>query len=281
MTIGKDNMNNHAFVTTQMTIKRLTTALGADVSGVDLALPMDDATFDGIRRACLDHQVLVFHGQYLEPAVQVALTRRFGEALVIPYLKPLHLANYPEIVVVPNMGKANTLTEEWHSESSFLPNPPAYTILAAKELPEVGGDTMFANLYLAYETLSPTLQEVLGHLRALHRGVRPGSAAAAQGATGPQHSHPVVRSHSETGRKALYVDRAYSYCFEGMTEAESRGLLDYLLDHTCRPEFTYRHRWAPGDVLLWDNRCTIHYAIHDYGDATRVMHRTITGDVRC
>jgi taurine dioxygenase len=273
-------MTTAAVQTAPLTIKPLTTALGAEVTGIDLGQPLSEAAFEAIRQACLAHDVLVFHDQFLEPAAHVALTRRFGEALVIPYLKPLQLPAHPEIVVVPNMGKANTLTEEWHSESSFLPDPPAYTILAARELPEVGGDTMFASLFLAYDTLSPTLQQMLEPLRALHRGVRPGSVAAAQGVTGPQHSHPVVRTHPESGRKALYVDRAYSYCFEGMTEAESRGLLSYLLDHTTRPEFTYRHRWAPGDVLIWDNRGTVHYAIHDYGDATRIMHRTITGESR-
>ncbi len=264
-------------ISEQITVKKLTASIGAEITGVDLGQPLSDDTFAAIKQACLDHYVLLFRGQRCDPAAQVAFTRRFGEALVIPYLKPLHLPGHPEIVVVPNMGKANSLTEEWHSESSFLPNPPEYTVLAAKEIPDVGGDTMFTNQYLAYETLSPALQKMLGDLRALHRGVRPGSVAAAQGVAGPQHSHPVVRVHPDTGRKSLYVDRAYTFCFEGMTEAESRGLLDYLLEHSTRHEFIYRHRWAPGDVLVWDNRCTTHYAIHDYGDATRIMHRTITG----
>jgi taurine dioxygenase len=255
----------------------LTPAIGAEVSGIDLSRPLDEATFQAIRQLCLERCVLLFRGQSIDPVTHVAFTRRCGEALVIPYLKPLHHPGHPEIVVVPNMGKANTLTEQWHSESSFLPNPPCYTVLAAKELPSVGGDTMFANQYLAYDTLSPTLRELIAGLRAWHRGVRPGSAAAAQGATGPQTCHPVVLTHPDTGRKALFVNRAYTFCFDGMTEAESRGLLEYLLEHSSRPEFTYRHRWAAGDVLMWDNRSAIHYAIHDHGDATRVMHRTITG----
>lgn len=129
----------------RITVKRLSGAIGAEVQGVNLNQPLDDATFAAIQQAFLDHCMLVFRGQFLQPAAQAAFTRRWGEVLVTPYLKALQLSDYPEIVAVPNLGKAKAVTEEWHSDSSFLPTPPAHAILAAQELPEVGGDTMFAN----------------------------------------------------------------------------------------------------------------------------------------
>jgi taurine dioxygenase len=262
----------------RFTLQRLTGTIGAGISGVDLNQPVDDETFAAIRTACLDHYVLLFRQQFLQPAAQVAFTRRWGDALVIPYLKPLQHADHPEIVTIPNMGKANSLTEQWHAESSFLPSPPAYTVLSAQRLPEYGGDTMFANQYLAYETLSPPLQHAIRDLRAIHRPTKPGVATGGNADAERRQVHPVIWTHPETERKALYVNRAYVHCFDGMTDDESRGLLDYLLDHSVRPDFTYRHRWSPGDVLVWDNRCTIHYAVHDYDRAERLMYRTITGD---
>ena len=255
----------------QITLSPLTGAIAAEVSGVDLNGSLADATVEEIRKACLDHCVLLFRGQKLEPASQVALTKRLGTALVIPYLKSFWLPGYPEIVVVRNLGKANSVTEEWHSESSFFPVPPGYTVLVARELPEFGGDTMFANQYLAYETLSPTMQRVISGLRAIHR-------AAGDDSGRPGESHPVEVTHPETGRKALYVNRAYTCRFEGLTEAEGNGLLEFLLQHSSRPDFVYRHRWTRGDVLVWDNRPILHYAVHDYGKAQRVMYRTITGE---
>jgi taurine dioxygenase len=170
-------------------------------------------------------------------------------------------------------------TEQWHSDTSFMPAPPAHAILAAQVLPETGGDTMFASQYRAYETLSQGMKRLLHELRALHRGTRLAAALEIADTALPQ-CHPIVRTHPETGRKALYVNRLYAYCIEGMTEAESRGLLDFLFEHSSRPDFTYRHQWAPGDVIMWDNRCTLHYAVHDYGEMPRVMHRTtVAGDI--
>ena len=265
---------------TRIIVKRLTGAIGAEVQGVNLLQPLDEATFAAIHQAFLDHCMLVFRRQFLPPAAQLAFSCWWGEVLVTPYLKSLTMADYPEVIAVNNMGKANAITEEWHSDSSFLPNPPAHAILAAQELPEVGGDTMFANQYLAYKRLSEGMKRLLDGLRAIHRGAKLAAAAGADDSGEKLQSHPVVRTHPETRRKALYVNRIYTNCFEGMTEPESRGLLEFLLEHCHRPDFTYRHQWAPGDVLMWDNRCTIHYAVHDYGDVPRTMHRTtIVGDI--
>lgn len=265
---------------TQLGIRRLTGAIGAEVSGITLNSPLDETTFAEVHHAFLEHCLLVFRGQFLRPAAQVAFTHRWGEAVVTPYAKALQVPDYPEIIAVGNRGKAKTVTEEWHSDSSFLPTPPAQAILAAQVVPEVGGDTMFANQYLAYDTLSEGMKRLLEGLRGVHKGAKLAAATGADGSAEQPQSHPVVRTHPETGRKALYVNRIYTSSFEGMTVAESRGLLEFLLEHCCRPDFTYRHQWRAGDVLMWDNRCTVHYAVHDYGEAARVMHRTtIAGDV--
>lgn len=266
---------------TQLTVRRLTGAIGAEVKGVDLSQPLGDRTFATIHRAFLDHCILVFRGEFLDPAAQTAFTHRWGEALHIPYLKQLEIPDHSEVTAQTNIGKARLglVTEQWHSDSSFLPAPPAHAILAAHVLPETGGDTMFANQYLAFETLSEGMQCLLKGLRALHRGAKLAGILGIEDSA-PSQSHPVVRTHPETGRKGLYVNRLYTYCLEGMTEAESRGLLEFLFEHNSRPDFTYRHQWQPGDVVMWDNRCTLHYAVHDHGDAPRVMHRTtVAGEI--
>jgi len=267
---------------TQITVKRLTGAIGAEVLGANLNHPLDERTFAAIHQAFLDHCMLVFRGQFLDPAAQTAFADRWGKAFHAPYLKQLEIPHHPEVLAQNNLGKANSYTTEvWHSDQSFLSAPPAHSILAAQVLPEAGGDTMFANQYLAYETLSEGMKHILQELRARHRGAKLALVTASEDSAPPQ-SHPIVRTHPETGRKGLYVNRLYTYGIEGLTEAESRGLLDFLFEQNCRPEFTYRHQWTPGDVIMWDNRCALHYAVHDYGEAPRVMHRiTVAGDIPC
>jgi taurine dioxygenase len=260
---------------TQITVKRLTGAIGADVRGVDLNHSLDERAFAAIHQAFLDHCMLVFRGQFLDPAAQTAFAHRWGKVFHASYVKQLEIPDHSEVTALPNFGKANSYaTEVWHSDLSFMPVPPAHSILAAQVLPEAGGDTMFASQYLAYETLSEGMKRLLRELRAWHGGAKLAAALGIADSVPPQ-SHPIVRTHPETGRKGLYVNRLYTYCIEGLTEAESRGLLDFLFEQNCRPEFTYRHQWAPGDVIMWDNRCALHYAVHDYGEAPRVMHRTI------
>ena len=260
---------------TQIAIKRLTGAIGAEVRGVTLTHPLDESTFATIHHAFLDHCMLVFRGQFLEPEAQTVFAHRWGDVLHAPYLKQLEMSAHPEVLAQGNRGKAFAFTtEQWHSDLSFMPAPPAHAILAAQVVPETGGDTMFANQYVAYETLSEGMKRLLRELRAWHGGAKLASLVGIEDSAPPQ-SHPVVRTHPETGRKGLYVNRLYTYCLEGLTEAESRGLLEFLFEQICRPDFTYRHQWAPGDVVMWDNRCTVHYAVHDYGEAPRVMHRTI------
>ena len=220
--------------------------------------------------------MLVFPGQHLSPAGQDAFGRRWGEPYVVAYLAAHAVDGFPAILRVTNMGKAGTLTENWHYDSAYFDEPPPIAILAAQDLPGVGGDTMWSNQYAAFEALSPTMQALLTPLRAAFTGSRVDD--------GVRHDvvayHPVVRTHPITGRRALGVGRVESMPhFEGMTEEESRPLAEFLYRHAARPEFVYRHRWGAGDVVMWDNRCLLHYAIHDYGDdAVRLLHRmTVLG----
>jgi taurine dioxygenase len=224
--------------------------------------------------------MLVFRGQFLDPSAQKLFTRRWGEAFRAPYQKQSEIPDHPEVLAATNRGKAYAFTtEQWHSDLSFMPAPPAHAILAAQVLPEIGGDTMFASQYLAYETLSDGMKRLLEGLRARHGGAKLAAYYGIEDSAPPQ-IHPIVRTHPETGRKGLFVNRLYTYRIDGLTEAESRGILDFLFEQNCRPDFTYRHQWAPGDVIMWDNRCTLHYAVHDYGDAPRVMYRTtVAGEI--
>ena len=265
---------------TPISIKRVTGSIGAEVRGVDLKQPLDDTTFATIHQAFLDHCMLVFRGQFLDPAAQMTFAQRWGEVLDAPYLKPIEMPGHPGMLVVPNLGKERSYTTEvWHTDLSFMPTPPALTMLMAQVLPEAGGDTMFASQYRAYETLSEGMKRILEGLRGVHGG---GKLAGLFGIadTAPRQRHPIVRTHPESGRKALYVNPLYTQSVEGLTEAESRGLLHFLFQHICRPDFIYRHQWTQGDVVMWDNRCALHYAVHDHGEAPRVMHRTVvSGDI--
>jgi taurine dioxygenase len=257
-------------------IRRLSPAVGAAVVGLDLSEPVADETFATLLEAFHDHGVLVFPAQHLQPAAQWRFGCRWGEPLVVPYLAPHAVDGFPGILRVPNMGKAETLTENWHFDSAFFEEPPPIAILAAQELPDLGGDTMWANQYLAYEALSRAMQHLLGDLRAAFTGTRVDDGVRRDVVT----THPVVRTHPATGRRALAIGRIESVPhLEGMTPEESRPIIEFLYRHVARPEFVYRHRWGQGDVVMWDNRCLLHYAVHDYGDASRLLHRmTILGE---
>jgi taurine dioxygenase len=257
------------------TIRPLAGVIGAEVTGLDLTR-MNDAAFARLREAFLDRCVLALRGQNIDSEQLLDFTRRWGEIYVTPYAEKVE--GYPPILRVTNVGKAKTITEAWHHDATFQPSPAAIGILAARVLPEYGGDTMFANQYVAYETLSDKLKEVLSGLRALHKDSVFGKAYGIDNSDLAPQSHPVVRTHPDTGRKALYVNKLYTIGFEGMTREESRPLLGFLFEHQVKPEFIYHHRWRKGDVLMWDQRCTIHYAIHDHGDQPRELHRsTVTG----
>ena len=269
-------------------INPLAGALGAEVSGVDLADELGDDTIALIRRAWLDHLVIFFRGQTLPPARFLALARRFGEAGRVPVRHGDRRVSLITPVVKLEHERVN-FGGLWHSDTAYLETPPMGTMLIAREVPPHGGDTIFANMYLAYETLSEGMRRLLDGLVAVNSSAKADVTktredrmreGAREGARAEYLAeHPVVRTHPETGRKALYVNGGHTVRFRGMTEAESAPILDFLFAHQTRPEFTCRFRWEPGSLALWDNRCAQHNPINDYHGFRRVMHRvTLAGD---
>jgi len=268
-------------------IRPISGAIGAEIHGVDLR-ELDDRTAAAIRRAWLDHLVIFFRDQNLTPAQLVAFARRIGEPIEYPFLKGLD--GFPEITPVVKLENERiNFGGIWHSDTAYLDCPPMGSMLFAREVPAAGGDTIFANMYLAYETLSAGMRRLLDRLVAVNssakadvtktREDRLRDGARADARREYTAEHPVVRTHPETGRKALYVNRGHTVRFAGMSEAESAPLLDFLFAHQTRPEFTCRFRWAVGSLALWDNRCAQHNPINDYHGFRRVMHRvTLAGD---
>ena len=269
--------------------RRLCGALGAEVSGVDLSQPLDEDTARDIVDSFHEHLVLVFRGQSLEPAAQVAFTRLFGEPHEHPLRTRANVEGFPEVLIIETRpGRMGARNDYWHSDISHQECPPSASILHSITIPEGLGDTMFCNMYRALETLSSGLQCLLGGMKAVHsaqatmrRAREKGTDARPIDAVPPPRTHPVLRTHPGTGRRALFVNPHFTESFERMTEEESAPLLDWLAEHSTRPENVYRHRWAVGDVLVWDNRCTMHYAVRDYDDTIhRKHHRTTAGGER-
>jgi taurine dioxygenase len=271
-----------------VTAQPIAGALGAEIAGVDLAKPLDDATVAAIRRAWLEHLVIFFRDQDLSPAQFLAFARRFGEPIEYPFVRGLD--DYPEIIPVLKLAHETVnFGGIWHSDTAYLEQPPMASMLIAREVPPAGGDTEFANMYLAYETLSDGMKRLLEGLVGVNssaaadvsrtREDRLRDSARADAKKEYVAHHPVVRVHPETGRRALYVNVAHTVAFEGMTREESAPLLQYLFRHQVRPDFTCRFRWRPGSIAMWDNRCAQHNAINDYGGHRRLMHRiTLAGD---
>jgi len=264
-------------------------ALGAEVFGTDLA-DLPKAVFADLHAAFLKHQVLTIRNQReLSPAALTAFAERFGKPSVHPMMKSLE--GHPAVLaIVKNPEDRNNFGGSWHTDLSYVERPAMASVLHGVEIPPCGGDTLFACMYRAYETLSDGLKAVLDGMYAVHNTslIYKDDAQAGQGTIGEARSmqrrgpaeqdpgdviHPVIRTHPETGRKALYVNCNFTTRFVGMTETESAPLLRYLFRHAERPEFTCRLRWQPGTVAIWDNRCTQHYALNDYHGHRRVMHR--------
>ena len=264
-------------------------ALGAEISGIDVSRDVDDQTLGLLRRAWLEHLVLFFRDQRLTPAQFLAFARRFGEIIEYPFVKGLE--EHPEIIPVVKLAHERiNFGGVWHSDTAYLDVPPMASMLLAHEVPPAGGDTLFANMYLAYDALSEGMKRLLADLSAVNssskadasrtREDRIAERGRADARTVYEAAHPVVRVHPETGRKALYVNVAHTVRFDGMTEEESAPILSVLYRQQVRPEFACRFRWRPGSLAFWDNRCAQHNAVNDYAGHRRVMHRvTLAGDV--
>jgi alpha-ketoglutarate-dependent taurine dioxygenase len=254
-----------------MEVSPLTTAIGAEIRGVDLA-ELDDSTVDAIRKVWLEHCVVFFRDQSLTPKQQLALAERFGEVVPPPVDSGVQQPE-PGVLVLDQVSPVGAGTDRWHADSTFLPNPPMGAILYAVELPAVGGDTLFASMYAAYESLSEPLRTMLDGLTAVHssRTVDEimGVERIAQSTT-----HPVVRTHPETGRKALFVNGNWTTRIRELGLDESDHVLALLFDHVKSPMLQCRFRWTPGAVAFWDNRAVQHFASPDY-DERRLMHRVL------
>jgi taurine dioxygenase len=258
----------------ELDVRRQAGALGALITGVDLSRPVGDDTFHAIRDAFHEHMVVCVRGQAaMTPEDQLAFAARWGEISIHPYVPSID--GYPGIMRIYD---PNPVTVTWHADTTHAAKPPALTLLLARVLPPYGGDTMFANAALPYDRLSAGMRSMLDGMRAVHQGTEL-AASAGLDQQAVTTTHPVVRTHPVTGRRALFVNGNYTSHFEGWTPEESRPLLEYLYAQIARPEFTYRHRWEVGDLVIWDNRCTQHAVVGDTGGAERTLHRvTIAGD---
>jgi taurine dioxygenase len=271
-------------MTHSLSIRRTSGALGAEISGVDLAQDLPDETIAAIRRALVEHQVIFFRDQELTPRQQVAFARRFGPLNVHPFVKGMD--GQPEVMeIIKEPSDRINFGGGWHSDMSFLERPSIGSILYAVEIPEFGGDTLFASQAAAFEALSPGLQKTLEGLNAVHSASREYSAqghsaqkrgsmqvAEADGYVG-EYVHPMVLVHPESGRKALYVNPAFTLRIEGWKTRESKALLDFLFEHSRYEAFTTRFAWRKGSVAFWDNRSVWHFALNDYPGQRRHMRR--------
>jgi taurine dioxygenase len=273
----------------QITIHPLTPTIGAVIGNVDLSKPLDDATIAAIRAALLAHKVIFFEDQHITPVQHRDFAARFGEL----HTHPLYpgVADAPELFILDHHDGNPTDNDAWHTDVTFIETPPLGALLYAKQLPEVGGDTLWANMQAAYEALSKPMREFLIGLDAIHDFARgfPARGVVAKSAGADKHAkaleehppviHPVIRTHPETGANSLFVNYGFTSRIKGITRAESDAILNMLFAHVQKPEFHVRWSWKPNSIAFWDNRITQHYAVNDYLPNRRVMHRaTVLGD---
>ncbi|MES2979753.1 MAG: TauD/TfdA family dioxygenase [Pseudomonadota bacterium] len=271
-----------------MKIKRIAGACGAEITGIDLAAGLSPVLAQEVRQALLDHLVIFIRGQDLSPAQFLAFGKAMGEPIEYPFVKGLE--GFPHIIEVKKLEheKVN-FGGIWHSDTTYLELPPMGSMLLSRQVPPFGGDTMFANQYLAYEALSDTMKVLLDGLVGISSSARADVSKTREDriktdgkeATPVEYraEHPVVRTHPETGRKALYVNTAHTAGIKGMTDEESGPLLEFLFRHQVKPEFTCRFAWEPNVIAFWDNRCAQHNPVNDYHGFRRIMHRiTLQGD---
>jgi taurine dioxygenase len=275
-------------------LRRLTGALGAEISGVDLSAPLPSSQMAAIRQAFLDHSVLIFRDQALSPGALADLGRQFGELEEEPFIPKLE--GHPGVYQLTGAGGARLSTQNlhWHADHTYREIPSLGTILYGVSVPEVGGDTVFANMYLAYEGLSDTLRPIVDNLVVIHDVLQYGITSGHLSSNKPEAldrlvkmrtrfpavEHPMVCTHPETGRKFLFINPAWTIGIKGMTTAESRPLLDMLNAHATQPKYQCRVRWDNGTAVMWDNRCLQHAAIADYAGPRHMYRVAIAGTWR-
>jgi alpha-ketoglutarate-dependent taurine dioxygenase len=292
-------MTTFAPEATRLDVRPLTGTIGAEIRGVDLREPLHPDTVAELRALWLRYKVVFFPGQHLEPDHQVALARSFGTPTKAHPVVPGPIDGHPEVLVLDSERQRSSeeyvATRQrsreagWHTDVTFVPTPPAGSILSARVVPAAGGDTLWADAEAAYAGLDEPLRRLVDGLTAVHDGTRTfggfldaGFAIEWEGErleTLAPTEHPVVRTHPETGRRSLFVNPQFTHHIVGLSSRDSEALLDLLYVHMTVPEHTVRFKWEAGDVAFWDNRSTMHYATLDYGTAPRVMHRvTLQGD---
>ncbi len=268
-------------------VRPVSASTGAEIRGVDLREPLQDLAYREIRNALNEYGVIFFRGQNLTPGQHLAFAERFGEVEADDTMSLKHPDGYPMICEVrKEPEETRNIGGKWHSDHSFDPAPPLGAVLLARELPDYGGDTMFASMYAAYDALSDGLKKTLDGLRAVHAKTRAYDGLSRERQVSADHRaeahakyatrealHPVAPWHPESGRRLLFVNPNYTTRFEGWTEEESKPLLEFLYRHASRPEFTYRFQWQQGSIAFWDNRSVWHYALNDYHGSRRLMHR--------
>jgi len=280
-----------------ITVKRLAGALGAEIDGIDLAAPGYDNIFPDIHQAFLDHAVLVVRKQQLAPDRLVAFSKKFGP-LEAHVLESFNLQENPEVLIISNVkedGKpigAINAGQYWHSDLSYMQHPTHASLLHALEVPSYGGDTMFTSMTQAYDELSDAMKGFLDGLTAVHDYTnaydtffcdipdRPPLSDEVK-AKVPPVTHPVIRTHPETGNKAIFINPGFTRRIKELTAGESREILDFLFTHCQQPHLIYRHSWAPGDLVIWDNRCTCHLAVADYdmNERRHLIRTSVEGDI--
>jgi len=271
-------------LTTSLRIQPLSPAIGAEISGVDLARPLDADVVAAVRQALNVHHVVFFRDQSLTATQQADFARQFGIVTEAHPVLP-SIDESPEVLAID--GEVDRASW-WHTDVTFLDTPPMASVLHMLEVPEVGGDTMWASLQDAYDGLAPPVRAMCDQLIAIHHDPWFAADVAERGGyewDGTWREkllpsvHPVVRTHPETGRNGLFVNRQFTRSLLGLSDNESNAILEMLYHHCVKPEYTCRFRWRPGSVAFWDNRATMHYALDDYGDAPRYAHRvTLQGD---
>ncbi len=252
-----------------MQVKPMAAPMGAVVSGVDIRSTDADRWQEYNTLLC-EHHVLVFPDQQLSNDDHIAFASLWGDLIPFPYGS---LPGYPNIIALKNKGKRKDVNQHWHSDMTYNVQPPKLTMLYALEAPAIGGETAFANQHMAYEELSDGMKQVVDSLQAHHSAQALARLYGEDEAKASRALHPVVRRHDESESKALYVCQAFTRRFEGWTREESKWLLEYLYKHCVREEFQARHQWRVGDLVIWDNRSVLHYAVHDHGDDPRLIHR--------